>query len=104
MDEATLQNVAAFYTEERLADWESYDPAGAQALRDALSSGRASATLYGLDGIPLDTITQQQYLMEGSFDAAPSRRGTTSWRSARASSRARVILFCPPPQSGAWWS
>lgn len=69
MDEATLQNVAAFYTEERLADWESYDPAGAQALRDALSSGRASATLYGLDGIPLDTITQQQYLMEGSFDA-----------------------------------
>lgn len=69
MDEATLQNVAAFYTEERLADWESYDPAGAQALRDALSSGRASATLYGLDGIPLDTITQQQYLLEGSFDA-----------------------------------
>ena len=68
-DEATLQNVAAFYTEERLADWESYDPAGAQALRDALSSGVASATLYGLDGIPLDTITQQQYLLEGSFDA-----------------------------------
>ncbi len=69
MDEATLQNVAAFYTEERLADWESYDPAGAQALRDALSSGVASATLYGLDGIPLDTITQQQCLLEGSFDA-----------------------------------
>lgn len=75
MDEATLQNVAAFYTEERLADWESYDPAGAQALRDALSSGRASATLYGLDGIPLDTITQQQYLMEGSFDAAAFASG-----------------------------
>ena len=75
IDEATLQNVAAFYTEERLADWESYDPAGAQALRDALSSGRASATLYGLDGIPLDTITQQQYLMEGSFDAAAFASG-----------------------------
>ena len=75
MDEATLQNVAAFYTEERLADWESYDPAGAQALRDALSSGMASATLYGLDGIPLDTITQQQYLMEGSFDAAAFASG-----------------------------
>lgn len=75
MDEATLQNVAAFYTEERLVDWESYDPAGAQALRDALSSGVASATLYGLDGIPLDTITQQQYLMEGSFDAAAFASG-----------------------------
>ena len=75
MDEATLQNVAAFYTEERLADWESYDPASAQALRDALSSGVASATLYGLDGIPLDTITQQQYLMEGSFDAAAFASG-----------------------------
>ena len=75
IDEATLQNVAAFYTEERLADWESYDPAGAQALRDALSSGVASATLYGLGGIPLDTITQQQYLMEGSFDAAAFASG-----------------------------
>ena len=75
MDEATLQNVAAFYTEERLVDWESYDPAGAQALRDALSSGVASATLYGLDGIPLDTITQQQYLLEGSFDAAAFASG-----------------------------
>ena len=75
MDEATLQNVAAFYTEERLADWESYDPAGAQALRDALSSGVASATLYGLDGIPLDTITQQQYLLEGNFDAAAFASG-----------------------------
>lgn len=75
MDEATLQNVAAFYTEERLADWESYDPAGAQALRDALSSGRASATLYGLDGIPLDTITQQQYLLEGNFDTAAFASG-----------------------------
>lgn len=75
MDETTLQNVAAFYTEDKLADWESYDPAGAQALRDALSSGNASATLYGLDGIPLDTITQQQYLMEGSFDAAAFASG-----------------------------
>ena len=75
IDEATLQNVTAFYTEERLADWESYDPVGAQALRDALSSGGASATLYGLDGIPLDTITQQQYLMEGSFDAAAFASG-----------------------------
>lgn len=75
MDETTLQNVAAFYTEDKLADWESYDPAGAQALRDALSSGNASATLYGLDGIPLDTITQQQYLLEGSFDAGAFASG-----------------------------
>lgn len=70
MDEGTLQNVAAFYTEDKLADWETYDAAGAQQLRDALETGDGSAILYGLDGIPLDAITQEQYVLEGSFDAA----------------------------------
>lgn len=68
MDEGTLQNVAAFYTEDKLTDWETYDPAGAQAMREALSTGEASAVIYGLEGIPLDTITQEEYLLSGSYD------------------------------------
>ena len=76
MDEGTLQNVAAFYTEDKLADWETYDAAGAQQLRDALETGDGSAILYGLDGIPLDAITQEQYVLEGSFDAAEFASGT----------------------------
>lgn len=75
MDEGTLQNVAAFYTEDKLADWETYDAAGAQQLRDALETGDGSAILYGLDGIPLDAITQEQYVLEGSFDAAEFASG-----------------------------
>ncbi len=75
LDEGTLQNVAAFYTEDKLADWETYDAAGAQALRDALESGEGSAVLYGLDGIPLDAITQEPYVLEGSFDAAAFASG-----------------------------
>ena len=69
MDAGTLRNVAAFYTEDKLTDWETYDPAGAQALRDALATGEGSAILYGLDGIPQDAITQEQYVLEGRFDA-----------------------------------
>ena len=69
MDAGTLENVAAFYTEDKLADWETYDTAGAQALRDTLETGEGSAILYGLDGIPLEAITQEQYVIEGSFDA-----------------------------------
>ena len=75
MDEGTLQNLAAFYTEDKLTDWESYDPQGAQALRSALVAGDGSAILYGLDGIPLDAITQNQYVLEGSFDAAEFASG-----------------------------
>ena len=75
MDEGTLQNVAAFYTEDKLADWETYDAAGAQQLRDVLETGDGSAILYGLDGIPLEAITQEQYLLEGSFDAAEFASG-----------------------------
>lgn len=69
MTEDTIQNLAAFYTEDRLADWETYDSAGADQLRDALDSTMASAILLGLDGIPLNAITQESCIMAGSFDA-----------------------------------
>lgn len=69
MTEDTVQNLAAFYTEDRLADWETYDSAGADQLRDALDSKMASAVLLGLDGIPLTAITQDDHIMAGSFDA-----------------------------------
>lgn len=67
--------MAAFYTEDKLADWETYDAAGAQQLRDVLETGDGSAILYGLDGIPLDAITQEQYVLEGSFDSAEFASG-----------------------------
>ena len=75
IDEGTLEHVAAFYTADKLADWETYDAAGAQQLRDVLETGDGSAILYGLDGIPLDAITQKQYVLQGSFDAATFASG-----------------------------
>ena len=60
----------AITPKDKLADWESYDAAGARQLRDVLETGDGSAILYGLDGIPLEAITQEQYVLEGSFDAA----------------------------------
>ncbi len=68
MDEQTYENMRTFYTDERLADWASYDPSGAQAMQAAFDSCEVSAVIWGLDGIPLDMITQERYILEGSFD------------------------------------
>lgn len=69
LDEETARNIDNFYTEDMLKDWATYDPAGAEEVTAALQDRQAGAVLYGMDGIPLDTITQQQYLMQGEFDA-----------------------------------
>ncbi|WP_242963572.1 ABC transporter permease [Lachnoclostridium sp. An131] len=69
IDDDTLKNLQNFYTEDALAGWETYDAAGAGELRAALKSREASARVYGLDGIPLDAITQEPYILQGSFDA-----------------------------------
>ena len=55
---------------------ESLDSAGADQLRDALDSGMASAILLGLDGIPLNTITQDGCIMAGSYDAQEFSTGS----------------------------
>ena len=68
MDENTREKVAAFYDARRLAEWESYDAAGAEACRAAIQTGEAAAIVHGLSGIPLDTITGGEYLLEGAFD------------------------------------
>ena len=68
LDEGTAANIGNFYTEEMLADWAEYDPHGANQVTAALENRQAGAVVYGVDGIPLDTITQEQYRMDGSFD------------------------------------
>ena len=45
------------------------------AASGCVGNRRRSAILYGLDGIPLDAITQEQYVLEGSFDAAEFASG-----------------------------
>ena len=69
IDNQTLQNLKTYYTEDILKEWSSYDKQGAQAAAQAMEDKKAAAVVYGLDGIPLDTIVQEQYLLKGDFDA-----------------------------------
>lgn len=69
LDDETVQNIDAFYTQEMLDDWATYDPAGPAQIENAKETHKAIGVLYGMDGIPLDAITQERYLLSGSYDA-----------------------------------
>nr|WP_304578092.1 ABC transporter permease [uncultured Acetatifactor sp.] len=69
LDDETVQNIAAFYTQEMLDDWATYDPSGPAQIKNAMETREAIGVLYGMDGIPLDAITQDRYLLSGSYDA-----------------------------------
>ena len=68
MDEQSAENLAGFYTDEMLDDWAAYDAAGVEAFHRAVADKEMSAVVFGLDGIPLEVITQERYLLDGSFD------------------------------------
>ncbi len=69
LDDETVQNIDAFYTQEMLDDWATYDPAGPAQIENAKETHKAIGVLYGMDGIPLDAIAQERYLLSGSYDA-----------------------------------
>ncbi len=69
LDDHTVQNIGSFYTKEMLDDWATYDPAGPAQIKDAMETRKVIGILYGMDGIPLDAITQDRYLLSGSYDA-----------------------------------
>lgn len=67
-DDQMTENLKGFYTEEMLNDWASYDPTGVDGFHQAVDTQQMNAVIFGLDGIPLDTITQTKHIMQGSFD------------------------------------
>ena len=69
LDDQTVQNINTFYTKEILDDWAAYDPAGPAQIKKAIETRYAIGVLYGMDGIPLDAVTQERYLLSGSYDA-----------------------------------
>lgn len=66
-DDQTAENLKGFYTDAVLADWARYDPEGAERFHHAVDTREMNAVVLGLDGIPLDAITQPRYILEGSF-------------------------------------
>lgn len=68
LSDQAVSNLKNFYTEDRLEQWSSYDPSGAQALRDAVSKKQSRIVIFGAGGIPLETISKEQYILDGSID------------------------------------
>lgn len=75
MDEQTVKNLQGFYTEEMLADWSTYNPSGAEAFHRAVDTRETSAVVFGMDGIPLQEVTKESYIMDGAFDAEAFSNG-----------------------------
>lgn len=69
LDDETVRNIDAFYTQEMLDDWATYDPSGPAQIKNTIETREAIGVLYGMDGIPLDAIVQERYLLSGSYDA-----------------------------------
>lgn len=72
LGEQTKRSLKAFYNEERLADFASYDPSFPEwkAGFDAAVGGeKCMYTIYGADGLVLDVAADNRYILDGAFDA-----------------------------------
>lgn len=100
MNEDTVQNLKDFYTEDMLKDWSEYDPEGPEQFKKAVDTGEANAVVYGLDGIPLDGITQEKYLMDGEFDGAAFAGGDYVLAVGPANDPGQKLPVLPAPSVG----
>ena len=100
MDEQTAKNLQSFYTEEMLADWSTYDPSGAEEFHEAIDTGEMSAVIFGMDGIPLEAVTQEAYIMEGTFDSEAFASGNYVLAVGPAIEQDEVYPSLPAPSVG----
>lgn len=100
MDEQTRKNLQSFYTEEMLADWSTYDPSGAEEFHEAVDTGEMSAVIFGMDGIPLEAVTQEAYIMEGTFDPEAFASGNYVLAVGPAIEQDEVYPSLPAPSVG----
>lgn len=69
VNEQTIANLQEYYTDDVLAYWASYDPAGPESLQKLIDQKRTAAVVYGLNGIALDTYSREEHILTGSYDA-----------------------------------
>lgn len=100
MDEQTGKNLQDFYTEEMLADWSTYDPSGAEAFQKAVETGEINAVIFGMDGIPLEAVTEETYIMDGAFDAEAFAGGKYVLAVGPAIEPGEVYPSLPTPSVG----
>lgn len=100
MDQQTAKNLQGFYTEEMLADWSTYDPSGAEEFHEAIDTGEMSAVIFGMDGIPLEAVTQKAYIMKGAFDPEAFASGNYVLAVGPAIEQDEVYPSLPAPSVG----
>lgn len=100
MDEQTVQNLKGFYTEDMLADWSTYEPEGVEEFNEAVSTGEISAVVFGLDGIALQTVTQEQYIRDGAYDEAAFAGGGYVLAVGPAIAQGETYPSLPAPSVG----
>lgn len=72
LGEQTKRSLKAFYNEERLADFASYDPSFPEwkaGFDSAVGGEKCMYTIYGADGLVLDAAADNRYILDGAFDA-----------------------------------
>ncbi len=73
LSESTRQNLASFYTQQRLEQFASYDPTFPEWKKSfdaALEGKEVPVTVYGADGLILAAAAGDGYLLAGAYDAA----------------------------------
>lgn len=99
IDTQTLANLTDYYTEDKQKDWEGYDPKGVEELNDAIAGREAAAIVYGLDGIPLDTVAQEQNILTGEYDAGEFSTGNYVLAISPSVSPSELLNGAQPPQA-----
>ena len=67
--ETALQNIQTYYNaDDRIAYIEATDEGLAQSYHDMIDSGECTSILYGIDGLILDTLSNDYRILDGAFD------------------------------------
>lgn len=72
LSEQARNNLKSYYTEERLAEFSSYDPtfpAWKEGFDLAVDGKSSTYTVYGADGLILEAATNSNYILSGTYDA-----------------------------------
>lgn len=68
----TCHNLSSYYTQERLAEFASFDPtfpSWKEEFDRALEGEKLPLTVYGADGIVLEAATKSSYVVDGTYNA-----------------------------------
>lgn len=76
LGETALQNIQTYYNaEERLPYIEATDAGLAEVYYDVIDSGECVGILYGIDGLVLDTLSDEYQIIDGAFDKEKFQSG-----------------------------